>query len=386
MTPEPPQAGSNGRTGHVTPALGDRIQSTIDRWVADGDEVGIQVAVVVDGTLVVDAAAGAAGVGDDADPVGSTTLLHGFSTAKGIASAVAHVLMDRGRLDPDLTIAEVWPEFAAHGKQHVTVRHVLLHTAGVPAPPYDTTVEDLCDWDRMCARIAAERPWWEAGTRFGYHAITFGFLLGETVRRATGHDLTHWLHELITRPLGIVDEVHFGVPSQLLDRVAPQVTAPGYIGAAPAPGSTVDRAIPPGVRPDADYANRSDVLAADIPSGGTMTARGAALVYAGLLGHVADVELVSGGGLAEMAAVAFAGGDEVMGIDAEWAYGFSAGRPSGMASRPGSVFGMVGANGSGAYADIDSATAFAVMRNRYDGPNLRAVADTDRLLHQSTAT
>ncbi len=286
-----------------------------------------------------------------------------------------------------MPVSDVWPEFAVHGKRDVTVRHVLLHTAGVPAPPYDTTVADLCNWDRICAEIAAEPPWWEPGTRFGYHPITFGFLLGETVRRTTGHDLTHWLHALITEPLGVADEVHFGVPTRLLRRVARQITAPGYVPTPPPLGSTVDRAIPPAVRPDADHVNRRDVLTADIPSGGTMTARGAARVYAGLLGHGTSVELVSRAHLTELAAVTVTGHDVVMDIDAQWAYGFSPGRPSDVASRPGSVFGMVGANGSGAYADIDTATAFAVMRNRYDGPNLRAIADIDRLIqHTTTAT
>jgi CubicO group peptidase (beta-lactamase class C family) len=78
-------------------------------------------------------------------------------------------------------VAQVWPELGAHGKDGVTLRHVLLHTAGVPGLPTDTTVADLCDWDRMCAVIADAEPWWEAGQRFGYHAKTFGFLVGEIV-------------------------------------------------------------------------------------------------------------------------------------------------------------------------------------------------------------
>jgi CubicO group peptidase (beta-lactamase class C family) len=196
-----------------------------------------------------------------------------------VASAVAHVLVERGELAYDLRAAEVWPEFGAHGKGRVTLRHVLLHTAGVPAPPYDTTVEQLCDWDHMCAVLAEAEPWWEPGSRFGYHAKTFGFLLGEIVRRATGRTLSWWLREVVTVPLGIGDEVHFGVPEELLDRVArhqPPIRPPPP---APEPGSPVDRALPPGIRPDADYANRRDVFTPDIPSEGTMTARGAALIY-----------------------------------------------------------------------------------------------------------
>jgi hypothetical protein len=137
-----------------------RVQALIDHRVASGDEVGVQVAVVEHGRVVVDAVSGSA------DPsqgraVAPDTLFWAASTAKGVASAVAHVLVEWGELAYDLRAAEVWPEFGAHGKDRVTLRHVLLHTAGVPAPPYDTTVEELCDWDHMCAVLAEAKPWWE---------------------------------------------------------------------------------------------------------------------------------------------------------------------------------------------------------------------------------
>ena len=90
---------------------------------------------------------------------------------------VAHILVERGDLTDDMRVVEVWPEFGAHGKDKVTLRHVLLHTAGVPGLPPDTSGADLCDWDHMCAVIADAEPWWEPGTQFGYHAKTFGFLL-----------------------------------------------------------------------------------------------------------------------------------------------------------------------------------------------------------------
>jgi CubicO group peptidase (beta-lactamase class C family) len=164
------------------------------------------------------------------------------------------------------------------------------------------------------------------------------------------------------------------VPEALLGRVARQEPALGPPPEPPEPGSPVDRAIPPGIRPDADFANRRDVLMSHIPSGGTMTALGAARVYAALLGHVAGVDLISPARRADMAAPAFEGPDEVMGIPTTWAFGFSPYRPGGVPSRPGSTFGMVGANGSAAYADIDSGVAVALMRNRFGGAGLAAVA------------
>ena len=198
-----------------------RVQAGIDHRVASGDEAGVQVAVVARSRVLVDAVSGSADPGRGR-AVASDTLFWAASTAKGVASAVAHVLVERGELAYDLRAADVWPEFGANGKDGVTLEQVLLHTAGVPAPPYDTTAEQLCDWEHMCAVLAEARPWWEPGTRFGYHAKTFGFLLGEIVRRATGRTLPWWLREVVTVPLGIRDEVHFGVPEELVDRMARQ--------------------------------------------------------------------------------------------------------------------------------------------------------------------
>ncbi|MFG1854913.1 serine hydrolase domain-containing protein [Actinomadura geliboluensis] len=351
-------------------SLQERLQDAADDLVASGAEVGLQIAVVHNGRTVADVVAGMAAPERAVTP---DTLFYAASTAKGVASALAHVLVERGELTYDMRAADVWPEYAAHGKGETTLRHVLLHTAGVPAPPYDTTVEDLCDWDHMCAALAASEPWWEPGSRFGYHAQTFGFLLGEIVRRATGRTLTWWLHEAVTRPLGVEDDVHFGVPTAHLPRVAHQEPPPEP-PPAPAPA---DRSLPPGIRPGAAYANRPDVLTSDIPSAGTMTARGAARVYAALLGHVDGVDLVSPARLADMAAVHFDGMDEVMDMPATWAFGFSDYRPA--RPRPGSTFGMPGMNGSAAYADIDTGVAVAVMRNRFT-PDLTALTRIDHII------
>jgi CubicO group peptidase (beta-lactamase class C family) len=355
-----------------------RVQAAVDGLVATGAEVGLQVAVVERGRVVVDAVGGLAD-SRRGSAVAPDSLFFAASAAKGVASAVAHVLVERGELAYDMRAVEVWPEFGAHGKDRVTLRHVLTHTAGVPAPPYDITVADLRDWDHACAMLAAAKPWWEPGTRFGYHAQTFGLLLGEIVRRATGHRLSWWLREAVTRPLGIEDEVHFGVPEPLLDRVAHQEPPDGTALPSPEPGSPADRANPPGIRPDADYANRPDVLMLDMPSVGTMTARGAARLYAALLGHVDGIELVSARRRADMAAVHFEGMDEVMGFSTTCAFGFSNYRPGDVRSWPGSTFGMIGMTGSAAFADIDSGVAVAVLRNRF-GAGLEAVSAIDRIV------
>src|SRR4051812_24677121 len=228
-------------------ALQNAVRAVLDELVA-GDEVGLQVAVIKDGALAADAQSGVADP-VSGEPVSAGTLFFAGSTAKGVLSSLAHVLVAAGKLDYDLRLAEVWPEFAVHGKGNVTVRHVLMHQAGVPGLPTDLATEQLCDWDHMCALIAEAAPWWPPGNAFGYHAQTFGFLLGETLQRATGAGLVSLLKETLTEPLAATDELHFAVPALLLDRVAHQVAPPGPPPAGPAPGSPLSRAMPPGAVP-----------------------------------------------------------------------------------------------------------------------------------------
>jgi CubicO group peptidase (beta-lactamase class C family) len=298
-----------------------------------------------------------------------------------VATSVAHVLAERGALSYEQRLADVWPEFSSRGKGLVTVRDVLLHTVGVPGLWPQIKPEDLCDRERVCAFIADQPPWWPPGTQTGYHALTFGLVLDEVVRRATGRTLAALLREEIAAPLGVADELHFGVPEDLLAGVARQ----GPEGAAPTPpqpGSPLDRAVPPGVQPTAAFANRRDLLGADIPSQGTMSARAVARMYAALLGHVDGVDLVSRERLVSMATPAFSGIDQVMGFPTTWALGYSPARLGASQSRAGSTFGMVGSNGSAAYADIDSGVAVAVMRSRIVG-DVSAVAAIDRIVAEA---
>src|SRR6266498_1174719 len=135
-----------------------QVQQAIDELVESGAERGLQVAVYRNGELVVDAVAG---VADHATgrPVTSATPFYCYSVGKGATSTIAHMLVERGLFGYDTPVAELWPEFGAHGKRNATVRHVLTHSVGVPSVPADTTPEDLCDWDGMCARIADATPW-----------------------------------------------------------------------------------------------------------------------------------------------------------------------------------------------------------------------------------
>ena len=130
----------------------DRVQALMDKLVASGEEIGLQVAVIHNGRVVVDAVSGVADPRTGAAVTGDT-LFYAASTAKGVASTVVHVLAERGEVDYDMRAVDVWPEFGSHAKDKVTLRHVLLHTAGVVGLPPDTTAADLCNWGHMCPRF-----------------------------------------------------------------------------------------------------------------------------------------------------------------------------------------------------------------------------------------
>ena len=156
-----------------------QVQEVIDQLVESGAERGIQVAVYQGGQPVIDAVAGIADP-TTGRPVTSDTPFYNFSIVKGAASTLAHILAERGLFGYDTPVVDLWPGFGAHGKQKVTVRHVLNHSAGVPGIPLSTTAEDLCDWDKMCTAIADAEPWWEPGTKVGYHAYTFGYMVAKS--------------------------------------------------------------------------------------------------------------------------------------------------------------------------------------------------------------
>ena len=349
--------------------LQGQVQEAIDRLVDSGTERGVQVAVYRDGEQVVDAVAGLA---DPATgrPVDAGTVFYNYSIVKGAAATIAHILAERGLFGYDTPVAELWPEFAAHGKQAVTVRQVLNHTAGVPGVPLDTTVEDVCDWDRMCAAIADAELWWEPGTKVGYHAYTFGYIVGEVVRRATGKPISQVLAEEVAGPLGVAGELWFGMPASEQHRLARLEDEPGAAEAAAQmmaslpPDLPMFRSAPPELFPGAEFGNRPDILAADIPAGGKTSARAIARMYAALLGQVGGVRLLTPERLAEATAVSSSGLDEVFGMPTTWGLGYGIGGPAGDAQQSPTVFGLGGVGGSFACGDTASGVAWAVTKNR----------------------
>src|SRR5437899_7385544 len=272
-----------------------QVELAIDEMVESGAERGLQVAVYRNGEQIVDAVAGVA------DPATSRlftseTPVYCYSVCKAAASTLIHMLAERGAFEYDTPVAELWPEFGAHGKQGVTVRHVMNHTAGVPGIPLTTTIEDLCDWDKMCAVIADSELWWEPGTKIGYHAYTFGYIAGEITRRVTGKPISQVLREELSGPLGVDKELYFGMPLTEQKRLAVLEDAPmpaGFQMPEMPPDLPMFKAAPMSLMPNAAFGNRPDTLAADIPAGGKTSARAIARMYAGLLGKVDGVQLLT---------------------------------------------------------------------------------------------
>lgn len=274
--------------------LQHRVQEAIDELVESGTERGLQVAVYRHGEPLVDAVAGIADH-ETGRPVTSDTLFYAYSTGKGATATVVHVLVERGLFGYDTRIVDLWPEFGAHGKETATVRHVLTHTVGVPGIPADTTPEDLCDWEKMSAVIADSEPWWEPGKKTAYHAYTFGYIVGEIVRRATGKPISEVLREEVAGPLGIADELYFGMQESELGRLARLEDEEGsaeFLASMPN-DSPFFKWGPRATVPTAEFGNRTDILKAEIPAGGKMSARAIARMYAALLGEVEGFLLIS---------------------------------------------------------------------------------------------
>src|SRR6184192_1961271 len=350
---------SNTKIGTVQ----EQVQRAIDEMVEAGTERALQVAVYHRGVQVVDAVAGLA------DPatgrrMSSETPVYCYSVCKAVASTLMHVLAERGAFDYETKVAEVWPEFGARGKAAVSIRHVLNHTAGVPGIPPTTTIEDLCDWDKMCAAIADSEPWWEPGTKIGYHAYTFGYIVGEIIRRVTGKPIPEVLRDELSGPLGVEKELYFGMPRSEHHRLAvleDTPMPPDFQMPAMPPDLPMFKAAPMSLMPNAAFGNREDTLAADIPAGGKTSARAIAKMYASLLGEVDGKRLLSPERLREATTVQFSGPDQVFGQPTTWTLGYAVG---GIGAVADTVFGVGGVGGSFAGCDAATGIAFAVTKNR----------------------
>ncbi len=359
-------------SGFVHPDFGGVTQS-LRRVATHRRGGGAAVAVFHDGELVVDAWVGARDA--RGTPWCSDTMAMSFSTTKGVIATTMHRLVDRGLLDYDDPVAQYWPEFAAAGKERVTVRHLLSHSAGlhqlrgVIADAYE-----MLDWDLVCSRLAAEAPRYEPGTRHGYHGITYGFLVGEVIRRVTGTTVNEAVNAEIVTPLGL-DGMSIGAPPEQRGRLAELIVRFGdaeraerfarrasrFSGLAPA----IDTFMVP--RSDRLFAS-TEILDAAVPAvNGCFTARSLARMYAALAGGgVLDGErFLSAETLRRATEIQSTGLDLVVGFPMRWRLGYHLAATTRGVIPNG--FGHFGFGGSGAWADPDRNLAVAFVCNRVAG-------------------
>ncbi|MFG2887224.1 serine hydrolase domain-containing protein [Streptomyces sp. NPDC048297] len=266
--------------GHCDPRFA-AVREAFEENFRERDELGAAVAVTVGGEPVVDLWGGWADV-DRTRAWERDTVVNVWSTTKGPVALCAHILADRGLLDFDRPVAAYWPEFAAAGKEGVLVRHLLSHRAGLAGLREPHSLEQLYDWELTTARLAAMEPWWEPGTRSGYHALTYGFLVGEVVRRVSGMRPGAFLEQEVTGPLGI--DFTIGLPEKESGRAAELVHAWNAASGEQAavfsqlhPAAIAALTNPP---VGAAQANTPEWRAAEIPAAnGHGTARAVAALY-----------------------------------------------------------------------------------------------------------
>ena len=335
----------SGRSGD---GFGKVKDAFAENFAVEGD-VGASVAVTIDGELVVDLWGGTQ---DEAGtvPWEEDTIINVFSTTKTMSCLSLLVLASRGLVDVDAPVARYWPEFAEAGKEDtVLVRHLLSHTAGLPS--WDQRIEptDLYDWDLVCGLLAKQAPWWEPGSKSGYHGITQGNLVGEVVRRVDGRTVGTFFAEEIAGPLGA--DFHIGTPPEHDDRIAlvipPSADAPAGLGGSPEiPKDSIPyRAANP--RLDATQSWEIPWRRAEIPAaGGHGNARSVALaqsvVSAG--GTARGVELLSAETIERIFDVQSAGRDLVLGIGVTFGvgYGLNSPRAADRAQRARLLLGWLG--------------------------------------------
>jgi CubicO group peptidase (beta-lactamase class C family) len=335
---------------------------------AGGREVGASFAATVDGRMVVDLWGGHADAARTR-PWERDTIVNVFSTTKAMTALCAHLLADRGLLDVDAPVARYWPEFAAAGKERIPVRMLLSHTAGLAAIRQRMSLDALYDWERYAAAIAAEAPWWEPGTANGYHALTFGHLVGEVIRRISGKGVGQFLRDEVTGPLGA--DFHIGLPAaeegrcgEMVGPTAAENAAAGV--GAPDPGSLRAKVLGnPSLRPE--VANTSAWRRAEIPAAnGHGNARAVAHVMAALAcgGALDGVRLLRPESIARAIEVQAYDRDLVLGFRIKWGLGFMLASSELPLSPNPRAFGHGGWGGSLGFADLDARVSWAYVMNK----------------------
>ncbi len=355
------------------------VLDLLQAQIAAGRQIGVQVAAYVHGDKVIDVVVGTMGPDDDR-PVQPDSLFLSFSATKGPSALVVHQLADRGVIDYDAPVAAYWPEFAQNGKGKITVAQAMSHQAGLHAMPADFRPEHVTDWEAALARVAAGTPAWEPGTGTGYHAVTYGWLVGGIVRGATGRHYADVLRTDVAEPLGIADEFFVGVPDRpdVVNRLTTLEIVAAGTGLPIPDDSPFYEAMPKAMWP---YFNSMEMRTACMPgANGHFSARALARMYGALAnrGSIDGVAVVSPERIAAMQKLQTADVDRVLGAAIRKNTGFFLGGLGpdlqgnlvhGPLGQRESAFGHSGAGGSVGFADPEIGLGVAVTLNKMSYPN-----------------
>jgi len=409
-------------TGWTAPGW-ERVSEAFAQNFAHRHEVGAAFSAYHRGRKVVDLWGGLADE-QTGKPWDEDTVVLVYSTTKGATALTAHLLAQRGELQVDAPVAEYWPEFAQQGKEAVTVDHLLSHRAGLPWVDAEVTLEEALAWDPVVRALQVQRPVWEPGTDHGYHATTYGWLVGEVVRRVSGSSLGQTFRREVAEPLGI--DFWIGLPASEEHRVAKLVSiidaiasgrislgapAPGGAGAPGAAGPGEGAGTGDGGLPGADNAylhalaeKAMQYMAPDGPLNLALSAPSGVFadqsVWDSRALHAAEIPAANGIGSARAIAAMYSacmnevetdGGDKVrllddkqlddalrqrtegpdrvlLGLDIQWGLGFMVNRGIIAAAGLGGPrsFGHFGMGGSMGWADPDAELAVSYVMNRMD--------------------
>ena len=363
---------------HGTVSKGfERVRDAFEANFRENGEVGAAFCLHVKSRKVVDLWGGETDKGKNGRRWKEDTPVVVFSTTKGAAAICAAMLIDRKLLDPDAPVTKYWPEFAQNGKEKLPVKMLLNHKAGLPVVDARLTREQVLQVMPVVEALAAQAPVWPPGTKHGYHALTYGWLVGELVRRITGKSLGRFFKEEVAEPLDL--DFWIGLPAELEPRVARLVTAPPptdpailqQMAALFGPDSLAGRALSlngamTGEPGDTPF-NSPDVHRSEIPAAnGITTARSLSRLYAACIGTVKGTRLFGKRTLDKMIKIHSDGPDAVLGLRTTFGLGFMRTGPDIALLGPNS-FGHAGAGGSLGFGDFDSGVAFGYVMNQMGG-------------------
>lgn len=343
------------------------VRAAFEANLAGGAEMGAAFCATLEGETVVDLWGGFADAAG-ARPWEKDTIVNVYSTTKTMTALTALLIADRGELDFDAPVARYWPEFAANGKERVKVSHLMSHAAGLSGWKQPIATEDLYDWEKVTALLAAQAPYWEPGTASGYHALTQGYLVGEVVRRITGRSLGTVFREEIAEPLGA--DFHIGLPASEDARVAELIPPPPgqAVGAGSQTELQANMSNNPGI--DVSATRTRGWRGAEIPAaGGTGNARSVAQIHTILAngGVAKGKRFLSEAGCRKALELQIEGQDLILGTPARFGMGFGLG--GGVVPLPNPKDSMFwgGYGGSLVIIDMQARTTIAYAMNKMVG-------------------